>query len=233
MADTTLLPVGQTAPLRDAREAAWSPYDNNGGTVCAIAGADFLVVAADTRLSTGYSILSRNVPKCVKLTSRCVLATAGMQADQQALQKQLVARIEWYKHQTGKEMSVKSVAQLLSNTLYGRRQFPFYTFNVLAGIDEDGSGSVFSYDAVGSFERQKYSAQGTGSNLVIPMLDSQVGWKNVYGLKAELSLEAALDVVKDSMTSAGERDIYTGDSVDIYIVRADGITEEKLELKLD
>jgi 20S proteasome subunit beta 6 len=227
------LTVAQTAPLRDARESAWSPYDNNGGTVCAVTGADFIVVGADTRMSTGYGILSRNVPKCIQLTSKCVLATAGMQADQQALHKQLVARLEWYKHQTGKEMSTKSIGQLLSNTLYGRRQFPFYTFNVLAGIDSDGTGIVFSYDAVGSFERQKYSATGTGASLVIPMLDSQVGWKNVYGLDADIALDTALDVVKDSMTSAGERDIYTGDSVDIFIIRDDGIKQEKLELKKD
>jgi hypothetical protein len=43
-----------------------------------------------------------------------------------------------YQHNHGKPMSVSATAQLLSNTLYYKRFFPFYTFNLCAGLDEQG-----------------------------------------------------------------------------------------------
>ena len=48
----------------------WSPYDNNGGTCVAVAGADYAVIAADMRMSTGFSILSREASKMIKLYER-------------------------------------------------------------------------------------------------------------------------------------------------------------------
>jgi 20S proteasome subunit beta 6 len=38
----------------------FNPYVNNGGTVVAIAGEDFVVVGGDSRLSEGYSIVTRS-----------------------------------------------------------------------------------------------------------------------------------------------------------------------------
>jgi 20S proteasome subunit beta 6 len=130
------------------------------------------------------------------------------------------------------------MAQHLSNTLYYKRFFPYYTFNLCAGLDEEGRGSVYTYDAIGSYERVGYSCQGSGKELVQPVLDQQLKAASPLVLppKAWLSslpIVRAVDLVKDAFVSAGERDIYTGDEVEILIITKDGIKKDSLSLKKD
>ena len=40
-----------------------------------------MVVGGDTRLSEGYSLITRNESKLVALTDKTILATSGMYAD--------------------------------------------------------------------------------------------------------------------------------------------------------
>lgn len=138
-----------------------------------------------------------------------------------------------YKHDHEQDMRTTAVAQMLSTTLYGRRFFPYYAFNVVAGLDDEGKGAVFTYDAVGSFERTQYAAQGAGQKMMIPVLDNVIGFKNREDKARPLTAEETVEIVKDIFVTAGERDIHTGDAVDIRVVRASGVEEIRFDLKRD
>lgn len=154
----------------------------------------------------------------------------------QALHKLLDARMQWFLHQHRKQMPLKSVSQLLANTLYGKRFFPYYAFNVLGGVDsQTGEGFVYGYDAVGSFEQAKWAATGSGQQIMMPLLDNQVGKESqLLADPNSLTSDQMVKLVKQAFTCAGERDIYTGDFVEIHVITKDaGVTVEKFALKDD
>ncbi|KAM8953776.1 proteasome subunit beta type-1 [Pelodytes ibericus] len=215
-------------------EHRFNPYSFNGGTVLALAGDDFALVASDTRLSEGYSIHSRHTPKCYKLTDKTVIGCSGFHGDCLTLTKIIEARLKMYKHSNNKTMTSGAIAAMLSTILYSRRFFPYYVYNIIGGLDEEGKGAVYSFDPVGSYQRDAYKAGGSASAMLQPLLDNQIGYKNMQNVEQlPLTLEKAIQLVKDVFISAAERDVYTGDALKICIVTKDGIREESIPLRKD
>lgn len=101
-----------------------------------------------------------------------------------------------YQFQCNENMSAQSMAQLLSNTLYYRRFYPIYTFNILAGMNED-KGAIWIYDAVGSYELVPYGVTGSASALMTSVLDNQVLFQSQQKNFKELSLDETLVLFKD------------------------------------
>jgi 20S proteasome subunit beta 6 len=174
-----------------------------------------------------------------------VLSVVGFAADGKALTERLDTMVKMYRYQHGKEISVHACAQRLSHILYNKRFFPFYVTAILGGIDEEGRGALYSYDPVGSYEREQCRAAGAASSLIMPFLDNQVNLKNQYdpssasGLEKEprvpqpLSRETVEQLVRDAFTSAVERHIEVGDGLQMMIITKDGIEEVYEPLKQD
>lgn len=150
-----------------------------------------------------------------------------------------------YRHQHGRDIGIAACAQRLSHILYGKRFFPYYVTAILGGIDENGAGAVYSYDPVGSYEREQCRAAGAAASLIMPFLDNQVNLKNQYipgsgeGLALQQKVPQPLprhdveQLVEDAFTSAVERHIEVGDGLQIMIITAEGIEEHFRELKKD
>merc|ERR1712218_388770 len=99
--------------------------------------------------------------------------------------------------------------------------------------DKDGKGVVYSYDPVGHTERCGYRAGGSSVSLLQPLLDNQVGLKNMDLEKNPISLEKAISIIHDVFISAAEREIHTGDGIHLNIITKDGIEEQRLPLRRD
>ena len=93
---------------------------------------------------------------------------------------------------------------------------------------------------MGSYEREEFRAGGSAASLLQPFLDNRIGRKGQNlvdtakpGERDELTLEKAVCFVKDAFIAASERDIYTGDCVEIHVITREGIQTEKFALRRD
>lgn len=146
-----------------------------------------------------------------------VLSVVGFAADGIALREHLDTAVKMYKFQHGKPISITACAQRLAHILYQKRFFPFYVQAILGGVDEDGKGAVYSYDPIGSYEREQCRAAGSAASLMMPFLDNQVNFKNQYvpgsgtGHElqprevAPLTREHVDQLVRDAFANATER----------------------------
>merc|ERR1712008_28532 len=166
-------------------------------------GEDFSVMASDTRLGQHGGIYSREFKRNNQVTDACVVAQCGFQGDATTLLKNIKGKVRVYEHQHQEQPSAPAIAAMLSTMLYYRRFFPYYVYNLVAGLDGEGKGAVFSYDPVGSYDRCTMKCAGSAASLIQPFV------------------------------SACERETNTGDAVCITIVDKDGLHEEVLPLRRD
>ena len=68
-------------PIEHKKSDQFNPYINNKGTTMVFSGDDYVIVAADKRLSNSYSIVSRDTSKICRLTDNIILSSSGMYAD--------------------------------------------------------------------------------------------------------------------------------------------------------
>jgi len=156
-----------------------------------------------------------------------------MVADIETLHKLLIAKVKTYERHFKKTPSIESLAQLLGNTLYGRRFMPYYSFNLLCGLDSKGKGIVYGYDAIGSYDKLTYGVQGSGSELGAPILDNQFIGHNFLVKQLAQDVKVVEETAKDIINSIAERDIYTGDGVEVVIVDATVVRVKRESIRRD
>lgn len=220
----------------------FDPYTLNGGLVTAVAGRDYVVLAADTRLigDSGYNIAERyhvssrlwaatatathprtraesivapdgslaidletelrqlqsasgndevngdgNTRGPLRLLRESIdafvhqptiwIGSVGCQADCEQLKRTVRADLRAAQYfgeaSAAAATTPDQVSVALSQILYGRRTFPYYSFCALAGLSRRHGGQAYGYDAIGSYEQLAVTCAGTGSLLLQPILD--------------------------------------------------------------
>ena len=124
--------------------AEFSPYKDNGGTVVGLAGRDYVLFAADTRLKDEYTISTRNITRLFEIDDGLLFSGSKCWTDVLALSKELRNAAMVYEWEHKMKLAILPLSYLLTSKLYNRRFFPYYTFSLVGGIDSQGKyvGSI-------------------------------------------------------------------------------------------
>jgi len=165
--------------------------EQEGDTV----GDDVGTAAAFEAVERGSSLRSTSTTQSQRSPPPVFVASAGCSSDCEQLKRAVRSEFRAARYfaeissaaaeGTSASPSPGVVASALSQILYSRRGFPFYSFCVVAGIDFGGGGAdgetddaagatqsyVYGYDAIGSYERVAVATAGTGRELLQPILD--------------------------------------------------------------
>jgi len=188
-----------------------------GATTVGLVFADGVVLAADKRVSYGYTLMSKSGKKVFALNRKIGMSCAGLMGDMQGLAKSLTAEIKIYELQNNRSISVKGAAKLLANILYSAKMLPYYTEILIGGVDDTGP-HLYVMDPIGSILEDYYAGLGNGSPVSTGVLDQQY--------KSGMSREEAEALAVRAIRAAIARDITTGDGVDVMVI-TDTVMETK------
>ncbi|MEM4750264.1 MAG: archaeal proteasome endopeptidase complex subunit beta [Sulfolobales archaeon] len=186
-----------------------------GTTTIGLVGRDYVVLAADKRASAGTYVAHRNVRKIEIINERSALTISGLVADAQILAHYLRTEDNLYYLRTGKRMSIKAMASLLSLLLNESKYFPYIVQLLLGGIDE--RPRLFQINIFGDLTEEKYVATGSGSPIAIGVLEN--------GYSEDLELDKAVELAREAVTSAIKRDVFTGEGVDVVAITRSGVKD--------
>ena len=126
-----------------------------------------------------------------------------------------------YEMSTGRRLSVKGLATLLSNILFSSKWFPFLVQLMVGGYDE--KPRLYVLDLFGSITEERYAATGSGSPLALGVLEERYDDK--------LSIEEASKIAALAIRSAVLRDAASGDGADILVITGKGFEERFIPFK--
>lgn len=190
-------------------------------------------------------IRSRDIQRIFQIENDIAFAGCGCLADTLALFSELRLQAQLFRWKSKMQLNYRAVAFLLGHILYTRRLSPYYSFNLLASIDERGEGRLFRYDCVGSFEEVVALCAGKAEHLIQPIIDEicsraaltsdSVTWVidssdsfiETDLRRIEESAEEAVELVRKAFRVASEREITLGDGMNMWILRKEADIEKR------
>jgi len=187
------------------------------GIVC----TDGVVLGADRRVTAGTLVVDKAYVKILAVNDRVLVAYTGGVADAQLINKIIAAEIRLKELKTKNRATIKETANLLSMMVYrGIRtpsMIPSIVGTLICGVDEDGVVELYTIEPAGGvYKVKEYDANfSSGMPFILGLLERQY--------KKDITVKEAIELTKECLKSSTQRDVGSGNGIDVFTITKDGI----------
>ncbi len=188
----------------------------HGTTTVGLVCSDGVVLATDTRVTAGGFIAHKRGKKLLRIDDNIAMTISGGVADAQNVVDILKYYTNIYRIEKGRQLPVKSAAQIVSNVLFSSRLYPYIADVLVGGVDRSG-GSLFNVDFFGSINQEKMVATGSGSPVAYGILEGE--------FKEGMPVAKVYPLAAKAIIAATRRNVFTGDHFDVALLDNSGFRE--------
>lgn len=172
-----------------------------------------VVMAVDSRATSGQYIGSQNVKKIIEINPYLLGTMAGGAADCTYWERVLAKQCRLYELRNRERISVAAASKLLANMVYQYKGYGLSMGVMIAGWDKKGPG-LYYVDNDGNRMAGNAFSVGSGSITAYGVLDS--------GYRRDLTDAEAQELGRRAIYHATHRDSYSGGIVRVYHIKEDG-----------
>lgn len=185
----------------------------HGTTTLAFIFKEGMVIAVDSRATSGSYIASQTVNKVIEINRYLLGTMAGGAADCYYWENLTGLYAKKYELENGKRITAAAASMYLSNNVYRYKGYGLSMSTMICGYDEDGP-QIYNVTDKGSRVKNYMFSVGSGSTIAMGILSSKY--------KFDMPKEEALNLGKDAIFYAGHRDAFSGGSVNLYFMDHNG-----------
>jgi len=185
---------------------------------CAYDGG--VLLAADSRTSTGTYIANRVADKITPLADKVFILRSGSAADTQAISQYASHFITQHEQETGSPVDVETAANFVMQLAYGNKNM-LQAGMIVAGWDDTAGGEVWGIPLGGSLVKSPYAMSGSGSAYIYGFMD-----KN---FRAGMSYDECRSLLVRAVSHAMARDGSSGGCIRLVRVSAAGVEKEFID----
>lgn len=183
----------------------------------AVAFAGGVVLAADSRTSTGAYIANRVSDKLTMVHDSIYCCRSGSAADTQAVADYARRFLAEHALEKGAPPSVAAAAKIFRTLCYENKD-RLMAGVIVAGWDPAQGGSVYEIPLGGTCVRQQFAVGGSGSSYVYGLVDSL--------FREGMTRDECLAFVRRVVAHAMARDGSSGGVIRTVVIDKDGVSRD-------